>query len=176
MYVICCWRVFWKIFSIAVAEMPGHVVNWLCWMALMSVHLGGQKDTAGDIIWGILWKWFGRSFRRTVFRLCLCGRGDFLAVIWDLVVGSTISSTFPVSLATLFCCCIGFIICIYRMIFFSQRCITSWWILKRCGLGLVRRVPVWMPRGGMVDLSFLYVYITVSYNLLYLWLRARLLD
>ena len=86
-------------------------------------------------------------------------------VFWDLVGRSKILLTVPVSLATLFYCCIGLSICLYRMILCSLRRITSLWILNRCGLGRVRREPVWLTWGAIVDLSFLCVYIAVSYHL-----------
>ena len=134
-----------------------------------------RKDTDWCIVWGLILTWSGRCFKRTVCRLCLCGRGYCMVVFWYLVVGSTILLTVPVSLATLFCCCIGLIICLNCMILCSPHHITSWWLLKKCGIGRVQHVPVWMPWGAMGDLSFLCVYIAVSYNMLYVWLEAGLL-
>ena len=116
-----------------------------------------SKDTAGGIWYGIILKWSGRRCQHTVCRVCLCVRGDFLVVFWDLVVLSTILLMVPVSLATLSFSFIGLIIFLYHMILYSRRHITSWWRLKRCGLGRVRRVPVWMPQGDMKDLSVVWL-------------------
>ena len=123
------------------------------------------KETDGGIGWGILLKWSGRHCQSTVCWPWLCGQVYCLVVFWDLVGGSKILSTVIVYLATLFCCCIGLSICIYGMILCSRRCITSWWILKRCGIGQVGCVPALLPWGDMGYISFLCVYISVSYHL-----------
>ena len=132
--------------STTVAVKPGHVLidDFECvWWLFVWEEI---KDTDEGIRWGLLMKWYCRRWQNTVCRMFLCARGDCLVVFWDLVWGSTILTTVPVSLTTLFCCCIGLIICIYGVILFSWRHITYWWILKRFGLGWVRRMTCSSPR------------------------------
>ena len=73
-------------------------------MALISVHLGGQKTLMGvsDEVC------FGSNLVRVARVLCVSydyfERGGFLVVFRDSVVGSTILLTVPMSLATIFYC------------------------------------------------------------------------
>ena len=136
---------------------------------------GDIKDTDGDIVWGLLWKWYDMHYQCTVFRLCLCGQGDCLVVILESVVEYTILLLVPVYLAIILCCYIRLSIFLCCMIFCSRRRITYWWRLRRSGIGQVRRVLVWMHWVYMGDLSCLYVYIAVSFHLVNVLLGIMLL-
>ena len=134
-----------------------------------------RKHTDRSIVWCLLWKWSGRRCQSTGCRMCLCGQGYFLVVFWDLVLVSTILLTVIVSLASLLYCCIILRIFLHHMILCSRRGIKSWWRLKSCGPGWVKRVPTWLSWGAMGDLSFLCVYISVSFHMVNVLLGAWLL-